>query len=106
MENYNPRDWYWQIDGDDSKAWSSAEAGYVTTWPEDRLTKIANEVELYDVLTRANLSDRAPSRSFSFAEVKQALKAVDAVIFENISDVAALRTGARLISFNLPPDIA
>lgn len=50
MQNYNPFDWFWVVGGDDSRAWSSAAASYVSEWPADMTTRIANEAELSDVL--------------------------------------------------------
>lgn len=29
MTRYNPQNWYWRVGGDDSRAWSSAAAGFV-----------------------------------------------------------------------------
>lgn len=50
MSEYNPKNWYWIVGGDVSRAWSSASGAYVETWPETRCTRIANEPELIDVL--------------------------------------------------------
>jgi hypothetical protein len=50
MMAYSPRDWFWIIGGDESRAWSSALGAYVTEYPDDRLTRILNEAELTDVL--------------------------------------------------------
>ncbi len=50
MQIFLPHDWYWLIGGDETRAWSSAIGGYVTNWPPDRVTRIASEAELVDVL--------------------------------------------------------
>lgn len=50
MTTYDPRDWFWIVAGDESRAWSSASSAYVITWPDDRVTRIASESELSDVL--------------------------------------------------------
>lgn len=47
---YDPRDWFWIVAGDDSRAWSSAECAYVGEWPAGRVTRIASESELTEVL--------------------------------------------------------
>lgn len=48
--DYNPRQWFWVICNDATRAWSSAEGAYVTDWPHDAVTRIASEAELADVL--------------------------------------------------------
>jgi hypothetical protein len=50
FEGYDPRDWHWIIGGDASRAWSSATAGWVSRWPAERVTRIASEAELSEVL--------------------------------------------------------
>lgn len=50
--NYNPLDWFWVVAGDETRAWSSAACAYVTEWPSDRVTHIASEAELIDVLKK------------------------------------------------------
>lgn len=52
MSDYDPLNWFWIIAGDASKAWSSAAGAYVPKWPSDRITRIASEDELTDVLAR------------------------------------------------------
>lgn len=47
---FNPHSWFWIVGGDTSKAWSSAASSYVQTWDATRVTRIANEQELSDVL--------------------------------------------------------
>ena len=47
---YNPREWHWIVGGDESRAWASELSGYVEEGPADRVTRIASEAELRDVL--------------------------------------------------------
>lgn len=50
MQDYNPLNWFWIVSGDESRAWSSAAGAYVAEYPTDRLTRIASEPELNEVL--------------------------------------------------------
>ena len=50
IPDYTPENWHWIVAGDDTRAWSSAANAYVTEWPADRVTRIASEAELRDVL--------------------------------------------------------
>lgn len=50
MTSFNIKNWFWIVGGDTSKAWSSAASSYVTEYPTDKLTRIASEAELSDVL--------------------------------------------------------
>lgn len=53
MIGYDPFDWFWAVaDGPADKAWSSAAGAYVSAASADseRLTRIASEAELSDVL--------------------------------------------------------
>lgn len=65
---YDPTNWNWIIGSDSSRAWSSAVGGYVTGWPSDRVTRIASEAELSDVLRPHGL--RLPTDTL--ADVKKA----------------------------------
>lgn len=47
---FTVRNWFWIVGGDASKAWSSSAGAYVTGYPQDRITRIASEDELADVL--------------------------------------------------------
>lgn len=53
---FTPSDWYWIVGGDTSRAWSSAAGSYVSAYPATRITRIANETELADVLRLYGLS--------------------------------------------------
>lgn len=50
MQNYDPLRWFWIVGGDESRAWSSVDGAYVSEYPSDRLTRIASESELNEVL--------------------------------------------------------
>lgn len=50
MANFTPFDWFWVVGGDASRAWSSAASSYVTSWDAGKVTRIANEQELLEVL--------------------------------------------------------
>jgi hypothetical protein len=47
---FDPKDWYWVVGDDEMQAYSSALGSYVPEWPSDRVTRIASEAELNDVL--------------------------------------------------------
>lgn len=103
MEEYAPRNWFWIVGGDTSKAWSSAAASYVSEFSAGRVSRIANEVELFDVLASAGLSSRAPSRSFSAEEIREALVRIDVTATGDASSAAGLSAVAEEIGFRLPP---
>ena len=100
---YNPKAWFWIVGGDETRAWSSAQAAYVSEWPPDYVTPIANEVELYDVLAKRGLAARAPSRTFSTAEVRAALLRIDAAATGEARDVPSLQAVVETIGTILPP---
>lgn len=48
---YNPYDWYWLVNGGETRFWSSKSSSYVTVLPKDAgFTRIASEIELSEVL--------------------------------------------------------
>jgi hypothetical protein len=55
MSAYEPGNWYWIIKETSGPAWSSASSAYVSSWPEDRLTRIESEAELREVLRNYGL---------------------------------------------------
>lgn len=76
MIHYNPRNWFWVVDGDESRAWSSWVSSYVSIYDVERTTRIANELELNDVLRPYGLVLPAPTQ----ADYSQAVQArIDAV---------------------------
>ena len=51
MKPYNPFDWHWVVDNDESRFWSSAGGAYVQTLPESAgVTRIDSEAALSDLL--------------------------------------------------------
>lgn len=103
FEPYDPKHWYWQIGEDASRFWSSADQVYVEDAPPGRCSRIANEVELYDVLAKAGLSSRAPSGPFTLEEIRNALTRIDAGATGGADDATALAAVADEIGFTVPP---
>jgi hypothetical protein len=57
LDDYNPRDWYWIVNGDETKRWSSATGSYVQSWPDSAVpSRINSEEELSEVLVVYGLS--------------------------------------------------
>jgi len=102
MSSYSASDWFWIVGSDESRAWSSAAGEYVTSYDEERVTRIANEVELYDVFARCGLSSMAPSRSFTPSEVRDALAKIDAGLVGSRVTADELAEAAGMIGFFLP----
>jgi hypothetical protein len=50
MITYSPTNWFWIVGGDTSRAWSSAANAYVADYSADRVSRIASEDELSEVL--------------------------------------------------------
>lgn len=103
MTEYNPRDWFWIVGGNESRAWASAARTYVTDYPADRVSRIANEVELYDVLAKQGLASRAPQGPFTVADIRAAFVNTDAVATGAANDADALAIVAEDIGMTLPP---
>lgn len=59
--SYTPNNWFWIVAGDTSRAWSSAATAYVSQWDETRLTRIASEAELRDVLRVYGIQGPSPT---------------------------------------------
>jgi len=76
---------------------------YVADYPGDQVTRIANEVELYDVLAKAGLAAKAPGHTFSVSEVRDALLAIDSATVGDAADAAALSAAAATMGLVLPP---
>jgi hypothetical protein len=100
---YNPAKHYWFVGGDETRAWSSAVGAYVSDFPEGRVTRIKNEIELYDVLAKAGLAHRAPQGPFSVADIRSALVIIDAAATGAANDAPALQAVAASIGIILPP---
>lgn len=58
---YDPKNWFWIVGGDETKAWSSGAGAYVTQFDADRLTRIVSEEELTDVLRQYDLKLPKPT---------------------------------------------
>lgn len=63
MTEYNPRNWFWVVGGDESRAWSSADGSYTQNYPQDRLTRIATATDLNDVLRPYGLALPSPTQN-------------------------------------------
>jgi hypothetical protein len=100
---FNVRDWFWIVGGDTSQAWSTAAQGYVTEWPSDRVSRITNEVELYDAIVRNGYPAGAPSREFTAQEVYDALVNIEHSLAGTALDVGSLQAAAAIIQFSCPP---
>lgn len=103
MIAFDARNWNWIVGGNESRAWASAARTYVTDYPADRVSRIANEVELYDVLAKQGLVSRAPQGPFTLDEVRTAFAKIDAVATGAASDADALAIVAEDIGMTLPP---
>lgn len=66
MRIFYPSAWFWIVNNDESRFWSSAASSYVESLPEDAgVTKIASEEELTEVLAVYGLPgpvDLVPTR--------------------------------------------
>ncbi len=69
---YIPSDWYWIVAGDESKAYSSLQQGFVENYPVERTTRIASMDELIEVLRTANVP---PYHSVSSYRIVRRLEA-------------------------------
>ncbi len=52
---FDVRNWHWVVADFPSRAWSSAAASYVDTWPADGVTTVAGEHELTEALNAQGL---------------------------------------------------
>lgn len=103
MKPFIPVDWFWVVAGDSSRAWSSAALAYVSEYPDDQYTQIANEVELFDALSRRGFANRAPQRVFSAQEVRDALLRIDVQAVGEAVTPDDLRTVATAMGVHVPP---
>ena len=69
--SYNVANWFWIVGGDEARAWSSAAGAYVAPPPADRVTRIATEIELSEVLRPHGLVLPAPSAADVKAECRR-----------------------------------
>lgn len=101
-EDYDPRNWFWVVGGDETRAWSSTSGDWVTVWPIERATRISNEVELFDVLVKVGLAAKAPQRTFTASEIRDALLAIDATATGGAVAANDLLNVAANMGVNLP----
>lgn len=103
MKAYNPADWYWIVNGNETKVYSSASGDFVRTddatyveWLSDGTvpTRIANEAELGEVLadyqirpTAANVLDGYKDKHSR----KITIEVVAKVLFALANEVRALK---------------
>ena len=91
MQIYDPHDWFWIIDGDEQRAFSSAAGAYVEASEADpnRTTRIDSEESMIAVLREANvppyhrvakstvlsrLGDKGAAQAFALTTVGQQLR--------------------------------
>lgn len=91
IAEYSPFKWFWIVGGDESRAWSSAAGAYVMSWPVDRVTRIASEAELRDVLNPFGL----PSPIITVDDYAAAIEAHT----NAVARVRGYRDGDRLASY-------
>lgn len=70
MFNYTPEDWYWIVE-DNSRIWSSLDSRYVETVPSGKdFTRVANELELSEVLKVYGLNGPVPIVPYSISPLQ------------------------------------
>lgn len=106
---YDPKNWYWMVADDDTKAFSSAVGDYVLAnnaeflaWQFDgtRPTRIANEAELGAVLAQYSIRPAAANVLAGYLEsqaTKIAVHVVATVLFNHENRIRAL-AGQQQIS--------
>lgn len=103
MIEYNPRDWFWIVAGDESRAWSSNARAYVLEWPTDQVARIANEIELYGALAKQKIASRAPQGPFSLDAAASAFASVAPSFAAPVASASTLAAVAEDIGMTLPP---
>lgn len=73
---YDPRNWFWVVNGDSHRAWSSASSGYVTEWDLLRTTEVRSVQDLDEVLRRNGLTPAQLNESDYAKAVQEKLDAV------------------------------
>ncbi len=73
---FTPKNWFWHVAGDTSKAYSSLAGAYVSVWPAECVTNIASEDELSDVLRSHGLEPVRPSAVDIKAEAQRRIIAL------------------------------
>jgi hypothetical protein len=60
--SYTPNDWYWTVNGNSTRFWSSASGAYVTTLPPSVTpTPVPSEKDLTDLLNQYGLTGPSPA---------------------------------------------
>ncbi len=103
MMPFDPKNWFWIVGSDESKVWSSAAGAYVEEYDSSRLSRIANEIELHDVLSKVKCAGLAPQGPFSPSELRAALLRIDAAATGDAGDPAALTAVAEKLEITVPP---
>lgn len=60
VPEFTPSDWFWIVNGDEARAWSSASSSYVTELNSDKVTRINSEAELVETLKKFGLDGPLP----------------------------------------------
>lgn len=100
--DYTPYDWYWIINDDETRFWSSISDSYVDTLPlGSGLTRISSETELADVLSDYGLNGPTTSvpKRVTAAQAKLALDHVE-ILDDVIAVIDAHPVRAVKIWFN------
>lgn len=116
MKPYDPRNWYWIVNGNETRVYSSLSGDYVTTsnpiymaWLEDGTlpTRIASEAELGEVLSPHRVRPAAPNVLDAYLST-QAQEQVDLVQFKiAFNHENRLRAIERALNLNgNPPNLA
>jgi hypothetical protein len=108
IKPYMPTAWFWIVGGDTSRAWSSEAGAYVKEWDIYRVTRIANEAELNEVLANTGLAHKAPSYVPKSVYMWQAKTAIAAIGKLQAADNAidATNNPALMLAWHTAPEIS
>jgi hypothetical protein len=107
-DTYDPSNWYWTVNGDETKAYSSAVGDYVpagntafVAWlgRGNSPTRIASEAELGEVLAPYQLRPTAASVLDGYQDAhsrKLTLEIVAKVLFNLVNEVRALKGQSQI----------
>lgn len=108
---YVAADWYWIVGGDLSRAYSSALGDYVTSWPSDKVTHIASELELNEVLGAYGLRGPLVTKDYVRSEAQRRIVAVmgardftDCLIKQLNANMRANELNDKQINGSLTPE--
>lgn len=103
MKTYNPRDWYWIVNGDETQVYSSATGDFVpdtdatyVEWLADGTvpTRIANEAELGEVLAEYQIRPSAANVLDGYKDKhsrKITIEVIAKVLFALANEIRALK---------------